>query len=665
MENNNIDDREVAELKKLLGDIPADEDSALPGMRNQASASRTANSDPGATQRVSISRATQATQAQHSRPQAPAPRNSNSAASEKKTQRKKRERIMVISLFSVAAILLIAIAIVVAGMLKKPEDDNLIMSNTFAAGVNLGGMTKEQAKNAIQQATKDTYSKLDMTVTVLDTTVTLTPADTGAALNVDAIVEAAYSRGRSGELADHQSQTTYQIPLLPHLSLDIGYIRSEITKLGKKYGTTLTQPSHSIEGQAPSLDLPEKDTTIVYQTLTIHIGTAEYGLNTEQLYNQIMDAYNSNLFNVTGECTVVPPSPVNCDEIFKKYCTAPVDAVFDPDTYSVTPEIYGYGFDLAALKTMVSAAEYGTTLEIPLKFIRPTQTAEDLSGDNFRDVLATHRTPLSADANYNRNLLLACNALHNMILKPGDTFSFNTAVGQPALNKGFKTADVYVGKEILPQVGGGISQVASTLYYCALMADLQITERVNHAFVPSFIDAGMDADINYGVFDLCFTNNSGYPIRIEATIEDDFVVINLVGTDNNDYVVKIEYVVDKTYDPITLFVTMPSGNPGGYYAGDILIEAITGYSISTYRCVYSKDTDTQISKDLLAESFYDKQNKVVVEIQTEIDPDPTDPIDPTDSSESSESTVPSTAPSKPTVPTTKPTNSTVPTTGRN
>ena len=62
MEKNNIDDREVAELKKLLGDIPADEDSALPGMRNQASASRTANSDPGATQRVSISRATQAAQ---------------------------------------------------------------------------------------------------------------------------------------------------------------------------------------------------------------------------------------------------------------------------------------------------------------------------------------------------------------------------------------------------------------------------------------------------------------------------------------------------------------------------------------------------------------------------------------------------------------------------
>lgn len=666
-----MDDQEVDELKKLLGDPSEEEDSDLLKMLEEPNNQHSAPpyTDPGATQRVSISHTGKAVQAPARRqnPQQATPKRT-AATEEKKKQKKRREQITIITLFSIAAFLLVAIILVVSSLFKKPEDDHRILNNTYAAGIHLGGMTQEQAKKALLEATKDTYSTLDMTVTVLDTVITLSPVNTGAVLNVDAIVEAAYSRGRTNAVSDLQAQTAFHIPLLPHLSLDTDYIRDEVDKLGKKYSTTLSQPTYSISGEAPSMDMEEKDTSVVYQTLTIHIGTAEYGLNTEKLYEQIMDAYNSNLFQVTGECTVVAPTSPNCDEIYKKYCTDPVDAVFNPDNYSVTPEIYGYGFDLNALKLMVADAEYGAKLEIPLKFIRPSQTAEDLSGDNFRDVLFSYSSALSPDANYNRNMLLACNALNGLILKPGDAFSFNEIIGQPTINKGFKAASVYVGRDIVLQVGGGLSQVASTLYYCALMADLEITERVNHTYTPEFCNIGTDADINYGVFDLRFNNTTGYPIRIEAAIVDDQVIISLIGTNNNEYTVQIEYVTDKTYEPNTMFVTMPNGNPGGYLAGDILVTPITGFAVSTYRCVYSKDSDILITRDLLTQSFYEKRNQVVVEIYIAVIPDPTNPTESTDPSDTTDSTSPSgttnpTAPSNPTTPTTPtaPSNPTTPT----
>ena len=87
---------------------------------------------------------------------------------------------MIISLFVIAAVLLVAIIIAISNMFSVPEDDGLILNNVYAAGVNLGGKTPEQAKQALQAETDYTYTKFDMTVTVLDTVVTLTPAKTGA-----------------------------------------------------------------------------------------------------------------------------------------------------------------------------------------------------------------------------------------------------------------------------------------------------------------------------------------------------------------------------------------------------------------------------------------------------------------------------------------------------
>lgn len=573
-----------------------------------------------ATQRLSVNTETP------QRPRSTPVQRTNSAERRKATaEKKKKEKILVITLCSISAVLLIAAIIGIFSLiLPKSPKDGLIQQNVFAAGIDLGGMTPEQAKAALHQATDNTFSKLDMTVKVLDTQILLSPKDTGATLNVDAVVEAAYNYGRNGG----QAQSSYTVSILPYLSLDTAYIQGKIRELGSQYSTTLKQTTHSVQGPRPNLSVEEINPSTVHQTLTINMGTAEYSLNIDKLYQQVLDAYNINLFEVVGTCAEVAPDPIDLDALFDLYCTEAVNAEINPDTLEITPEQYGYGITKEDLRTAVENAKYGDVLTFDLRYIKPDITAEFYSKEMFQDTLSSYSTTTNAGTAWNTNLKLVCDLLNGTIVKSGEEFSFNQLVGEPTVKDGYYAVNTYVGKSYREVVGGGISQVASTLYNCVLMADLEVLERHTHSYAPTFVEAGFDAEVYYGQLDFRFRNSTEQPIRIDAALVGNTVTITLIGTDTRDYTVEIIYKVDKIKDTTTVYNTMSKDNPGGYKDGDILVQPITGYDISTYMRKYSKDTGTLITETLITTSAYSKLDQVVVKI----DVPPTEPptVAPTD-----------------------------------
>ena len=541
----------------------------------------------------------------------------NSAQRRKATaEKKKKEKIMIITLCSISAVLLIAAVIGIISLIgPKSPKDGLIQKNVFAAGVDLGGMTPEQAKAALHQATDNTFSKLDMTVKVLDTQILLSPKDTGARLNVDAVVEAAYNYGRNGS----QSQgSSYTVSILPYLSLDTNYIQGKIRELGTQYSTTLKQTTHSVQGTRPNLSADEINTNTVYQTLTINMGTAEYSLNIDKLYQQVLDAYNINIFEVVGTCAEVAPDPIDLNALFDQYCTAAINAELDPETLQITPEQYGYGVTKEALTTAIENAKYGETIILELRYIKPDITEEFYSKEMFQDTLSTYTTMSSAGDAWNANMKLVCDLLNGTIIKSGEEFSFNQLVGEPTVKNGYYAVNTYVGKSYREVVGGGISQVASTLYNCVLKADLEVLERHTHSYAPGFVDPGFDAEVYFGQLDFRFRNSTEQPIRIDASLVGNTLSVSIIGTDSYDYTVEIFYKVDKTKTPTTVYNVMSQGNPGGYKDGDILVQPITGYDVSTYIRKYSKDTGTLISENLITTSSYSKLDQVVVKIDTPI-----------------------------------------------
>ena len=504
-------------------------------------------------------------------------------------------------------------------------DDGLILSNVTVAGINLGGMTKDQAAAAIHQATDLTYTSENMVVELPDITRELSPADTGAKLDVDAVVEEAFSYGRTGSRAEREQikanalTTEYPIALLPYLNLNLDFIRGQLDEYGASFNSEYTPSSVTVEGEIPVLDATDEDfdAEAEGQTMIIELGTPGRNVDIEALYNSVLDAYSYNEFLVVCEMTEEETTPefIDLEALYEEHYLEPMDAAMNPETFDVTPEVYGYGFDLEEAQLLMEEAIYGDTIELQLGLIAPEVLGEELSGLLFRDVLASYETEHTNDKNRNNNLTLACASINNMVLEPGDTFDYNKALGKRTVENGYKAANAYSSGMTVKEVGGGICQVSSTLYYCTLIADLEIVTRSPHSYVSSYMPMGMDAAVSWGGPEFRFKNNTNYPIRIEAEVADGKVKIRLIGTDEKDYYVKMEYEVTSTIRPSTETVEIPAdNNPENYKDGQVISTPYTGYTVKTYKLKYDKETDELISREFDRTSTYKYRNKQIASI---------------------------------------------------
>ena len=490
-------------------------------------------------------------------------------------------------------------------------DGVLQMQDVTVGGVSLGGMTKEEAKAALDRLEKETFSQ-NMTVTVMDSTLEISPADVGLQLDADAIVKNIYDSGTTGEF-----------DLLPYLHLDTEALRSALDTLGEQYNTGLVQTVVSFRGTQPQLDLgtpPAGDGLI----MTVTIGTPKYGLDMDALYQQVLEAYGKGQLRVTGHCSQVEPQMPDLEQLYAQTYVAPVDAAMDPETFAVTTESYGYHFDLEAAEAQLAQAEYGQTLEFPFAAITPAVTAHQLQATLFCDILGEARTPYkgSDTNNRNTNLAIACAAIDGIVLLPGESFSYNDTLGERTADKGYKEAPSYVGGLTVDTLGGGICQISSTLYYSTLFADLEILERHNHGYVSDYIEKGMDATVTWDGADLRFSNNTNYPIRIKAWRIDGYVNVQILGTDERDYYIKMTYKVLESTPYDTVYEEMPSDNPKGYKDGDVIVTPYRGYVVRAYKEKYSKETDELISREMESYNVYKKRDKVICKIVD--DPAPTE-----------------------------------------
>ena len=583
---------------------------------------------------------------------------SNPISDENTPSSSRQRKVVLISLCAAIALLLVAVITGVCVYLIRNADDGLIFNNVTVAGINIGGKTPEEAKTALHLATDLTYAHEDMIVVLPGTTLVFSPSDTNAQLNVDAVVEAAYNYGRTGTREENQAikakslVSVHHIALLPYLTLDTGYIRSAIDEFGVDYNSDFLPSSATLEGEKPELNAAKEEFNpdAPGEILILQAGCPGRYMDPDEIYNQVLDAYSFNEFLVTiePESEEILPDELNLQELYDLYCSEAVDAEMDKETFEVIPEIYGYGFDLDAAQEQLDALSPGDTLEIPLELIAPEVLGESLRELLFRDVLGSYETTHGNDANRNTNIRLACESIDGMVLNPGDTFDFNKALGKRTEQAGYKPADAYSNGETVKSLGGGICQVSSTLYYCTLIADLEIVARTNHSYVSSYMPKGLDATVSWGGPEFRFKNNTNYPIRIEAEDTGSRTIVKLIGTDEKDYYVKMEIEVLETIEPETIVQTMTPDNEKGYQDGQVIQTPYTGFKVKTYKCKYDKETNKLISREVEATSIYKKRDKIVVAIEnpateppeTEAPTTPTDPPEPTTPPDPTEVPVP-------------------------
>lgn len=127
------------------------------------------------------------------------------------------------------------------------------------------------------------------------------------------------------------------------------------------------------------------------------------------------------------------------------------------------------------------------------------------------------------------NIRLAARAINGTVLRPGESFSFNAAVGPRTAARGFQAARAYIGSESPLTTGGGICCLSSVIYQCALRSDLTITERVAHGKSVLTVPPGLDATVWWKGPDLRFRNDHDYPVMIVCSAGRNSLVVQFAA----------------------------------------------------------------------------------------------------------------------------------------
>ena len=483
--------------------------------------------------------------------------------------------------------LLAVLGVCTYGFILKGSDT--IFPNVYVAGVNVGGLKRDAAINAVKLAV-DT-----LTVVLPDRTIEFTPEVTNVALNPDEAADAAMNYGRDG--GPIKALITYQkakkdrqdIALESGKNLDTTYIRDLIDQTARACASEKIDPIVTVDADA--------------KTVTVVTGSPKISLDADKLYDAVIARFSSGDFSdLDFEYDTVPCESVDLQQYYDKYCKEMTDAYYDEEKKELVPEVNGYGFDLPYYTQQLAMAKAGDVITIQMEDLVPEVTLEELKKTYFADVLASYDSPHTANAARTKNLELACKAIDGTILNPGDEFSFNKIVGERTKEKGYLAAIVYTdGGKSESQEGGGICQVASTIYTCTLLADLEVTERAPHMYLVTYVEPGMDATIYWGSLDYKFVNSTDHPLRIDASVSGGYVHVKLVGTAPKD----------KGYDHIVLrHEVVATIQPKMEIDGDKTIITDAGTALdengNTVNIVVDKDGNKYIKGDMVQYSYVGK-----------------------------------------------------------
>jgi vancomycin resistance protein YoaR len=217
----------------------------------------------------------------------------------------------------------------------------------------------------------------------------------------------------------------------------------------------------------------------------------------------------------------------------------------------------------------------------------------------------TTEYPLASNAKI-ANVHLAADLLDNSLIEPGGVWSFNDTAGECTVERGFQKATAIVGGEYVDEIGGGICQVATTVYNAVFDSGLPIVERANHGFYLLAYPAGRDAAISWRVLDLKFENDTENWILLTMSYTGTTVTCTLWGT-NPGYRVESE---DTGFTDRTDYKTKWVNNPELAKGEERLKQTgVRGRTIVVTRYVYNSEGELLRKADF--RSVYEPETEII------------------------------------------------------
>ena len=505
------------------------------------------------------------------------------------------------------------------GLCAWVSGSDRILPNVSVAGLDVSGMTAAEAETALSGAMAEHGSQIIGAVSYEDQLWSITAEEMGygwrfAAESAGAVGRENFLTGGAvylGQLLgrDHQiSAPRWDCTVLDDL---VDLVEAET-------GGSVTEAAYQLDGEALVMTKGKTGQAIDRSQVQDSLWSAVEGAMEQKFSGMegVVEVKNPLIPQET------PPQEPDSQAIHDAVAVEPQNAQYTRETGAVADHVVGVDFDVEALKAAYEKAGEGETFSIPVTLTQPEETKQSLEAKLFRDLLGEGTTNVSGSSARKHNVKLSAQACNGVILMPGEVFSYNNTTGSRSASKGYLAAPVYSGDASVDEVGGGICQTSSTIYYAVLHTNLKIVERRAHRFNTGYVPEGMDATVYYGQTDFRFENSTDYPIKIVTSSYDQGgkrkLNVKIYGTNVDGVRAEPKSTVYETVTPTTQYKADES-IPRGTTKVDSKQNPYTGKSAQTYRYVYDRDGNL-LEKQDMGKSVYKMRPKTILYNPADGDP---------------------------------------------
>ena len=520
------------------------------------------------------------------------------------------------TLLIVLMVLFLSLATLTVSLGFYVDSLDTVFPNTYLDGVNISGMTLPQVTDFVtRQIESLDFANVTVFIDFYEgERLSLSCIDAGFSFEANALAvedmaneifmigrESGFLRSERGFIRSLMETTEISLADLDQsiaIMFDYEIVRAIVDEHINAYNSALVDDALTINSDA---------------IVVVKGSRLEY-IDPDVIFDMVMTALYSAVnsqedvfLQYTPTAVEEEVEDVDIDVLFSLIHTEPVNSVYDPATFSTTESSDGLTFDLEDARARLNNAVRGEEVIIPLITIPPEVSQEQLDELLFRDVLGERSTNIAGTSNRLHNVVISSAAIHEIILNPGDVFSFNRVVGRRTPERGFRMAPGFVGGRLVDQVGGGICQTSSTLYVAALKAQLDIVERRAHGQPISYLPLGQDATVAYAAnIDFRFRNNTDFPIRLEMIVSGRTLTARIYGTGLHDYRVELRSHTISSTPVETVYQESDE-----VWEETVYRTGAAGHVVDVFRRFYDSD-DNFVREELIGRTTYRMVTRIIL-----------------------------------------------------
>ena len=521
---------------------------------------------------------------------------------EKKKKSKKKTGIILTIIVIIA--ILVGLLSTIFAILQGKKDT--IAKGVLIKNIDMSNLTKEEAtKKLIDNLVKELNVNINLKYE--DLIEECSSEDITFRYDVPKAIDLAYSVGRNDNIFMANYDVVKAYLMGDNVQVEYNYDKdkavSKIKSLQSKITNSVVEPAYEIDGATLVVSKGKDGLAINLDQVKDEIVNNIIGRN----YNEIKESQEP--YTITVNTYQKQADKIDMQKIGEAIYTEPVNAIYVKEPFSLTKEKNGVKLAISAEEAQAQVdGQDKQEYSFPLTITKPEITINDIGLEAFPYKISTFSTNYDAsNVSRTNNLKIASNKTNNVVIMPGEVFSFNQVVGKRTVEEGYKDAKVYENGRVVDGLAGGICQVSSTMYDAALLANLEIVERYNHQFTTSYLPGGKDATVVYGIKDFKFRNSRKYPIKIVTSMGGGTITYSIYGIqEENEYTVVITPVITSRIAGRTITEVDKSLAPGK----SVTVQAgHSGQRVTTYKELWQNGT--KISSEVITNDVYNAMDTIV------------------------------------------------------